>query len=337
MPVRVFAKLNFGMNDMRGKRKSGLCRQARGKPLARSACWALLALHGLAVLAAPVSAAAHGYTVDDGINSQNQDLRIRTLVLHYTAEDLNSSLRSLTQSQYQVSAHYLVPQGNQASHVYQLVPDQHRAWHAGVSQWRGVNNINFSSIGMEMVNLGFPAADGNLPAMQRHWYPYDDAQIQVVGQLAQNLVQRYQLKPYQVVGHSDIAPGRKSDPGPLFPWQQLYQEYGVGAWPDPSTVQSFMQNRPYDGNVAGLQAKLSRYGYQLSQSGQLDQATANVIQAFQMHFRPASYDGRPDVETVAILDALLAKYFPATHSNAKQATRSMRPPAADDHEKGDEP
>ena len=272
-----------------------------------------------------------GYRIDTRISSQNQDSRVRTLVLHYTAEDLASSLASLTQTQYQVSSHYLVPDGSLAAHVYQLVPDEARAWHAGVSAWRGDTMLNASSIGVEIVNLGYPAEDETLPLMQRHWYAFEDAQIEVVGRLARDLVDRYALPPYQVVGHTDVAPGRKVDPGPLFPWQRLYERYGVGAWPDQATVDALRSSQPYDGDIGALQAKLARYGYGLTASGVLDQATVDAVSAFQMHFRPARYDGVPDLDTVAILDALLAKYFPP----AAAAAALAGPAAGERNEKGD--
>jgi N-acetyl-anhydromuramyl-L-alanine amidase AmpD len=252
--------------------------------------------------------AGAGYIVDRSVLSPNRDFRERTLILHYTAVDLPTALNRFTQPSYGVSTHYLVASGEASRRVFGIVPEEERAWHAGISQWKGVNNLNFSSIGIEIVNLGFPADDENLPPMQRRWYPYDDLQIDIVGQLARHIVDKYAIEPSQVVGHSDVAPGRKFDPGPLFPWQRLYQNYGVGAWPDAETVASFQREKPYDGDVASLQARLVRYGYGLNPSGVMDQATTDVLSAFQMHFRPARYDGTADLETVAILDALLAKY-----------------------------
>jgi N-acetyl-anhydromuramyl-L-alanine amidase AmpD len=251
------------------------------------------------------------YEIDTSIPSRNQDARARTLVLHYTASSLATALRLLTEQAYAVSAHYLVPDGAQAAHVYGLVPETRRAWHAGVSQWQGVNQLNYSSIGIEIVNLGFPSEDGSVPAMQRRWYPYDNAQIDVVGQLARDIGDRHAIAPHRVVGHSDIAPGRKSDPGPLFPWRYLHIRHGVGAWPDEQLVAENLRRASYDGDIAGLQRKLKRYGYSINESGVLDKQTMDVIVSFQMHFRPARYDGIVDAETVAILDALLAKYFPA--------------------------
>lgn len=252
------------------------------------------------------------FVIDTSIVSPNQDSRVRELVLHYTALNLADSLAALTNPPNQVSAHYLVPDApndGQCFKVYALVPEARRAWHAGISYWEGDRMLNAGSIGVETVNLGFPPQDQNLPLMQRHWYPYPADQVAVIGKLAADIVKRHQIAPYKVVGHADIAPGRKTDPGPLFPWFELYRRFQVGAWPEDEAVEYYRARQPYAGDVAGLQAKLLAYGYDAPQTGTLDQATINVIASFQMHFRPERYDGVIDVETAAILDALLEKYF----------------------------
>ena len=122
----------------------------------------------------------------------------------------------------------------------------------------------------------------------------------------QDIALRYHIHPTAIVGHSDIAPTRKIDPGPLFPWKTLY-EHGVGAWPDEAAVIAKL-DQPLD-SVEALQSKLQRYGYDLTINGLYDELTQQVISAFQMHFRPAQYDGTWDKQTQAILDALLEKYF----------------------------
>ncbi len=255
---------------------------------------------------------AAAYRIDASQLSENQDSRVRTLVLHYTAEALEASRRSLVESRFQVSAHYLVPAApgdDQVFTIYRLVPEERRAWHAGISYWQGDRMLNASSIGIEIVNLGFPAQDEGAPPMLRRWYPYPAAQIDVVARLAAGIIARHEILPHKVVGHSDVAPGRKSDPGPLFPWEMLFSQYQIGAWPDDEAVRYYQTHEPFDGNTARLQAKLLAYGYDAPQTGLLDGATTNVISAFQMHFRSSRYDGVPDAETVAILDALLEKYF----------------------------
>jgi len=261
------------------------------------------------------------YTLDKSIKTPSTDSRVQFLVLHYTASPLQKSLADLAGQGTGVSAHYLVsdvadPAGKFL--VYQLAPEERRTWHAGVSFWRGNRQLNSSSIGIEIVNLGYPEADASLPLMQRRWYPFPESQIEAVAQLAQNIIKRHNIRPTNVVGHADVAPDRKVDPGPLFPWQTLFVRYQSGAWPEADRVAFYQRTSPFilslnaailpTPEMAALQQKLLRYGYDTPQTGVLDKPTSEVIAAFQMHFRPKLYDGVPDVETVAILDALLEKY-----------------------------
>lgn len=246
------------------------------------------------------------YLVEDRHQAQGVDQRIRFLVLHYTAEDFHSSLKTLTDEH--VSAHYLVPAHPPAENgkyvVWQLVPESQRAWHAGASSWRGRTSLNDTSIGIEIVNKGYQ--QGMLGKM---WIPYTPQQIELVTALSKDIVQRYAIAPQNVVGHMDIAPQRKLDPGPLFPWRQL-AEQGIGAWPDQNRVDYYLAGRakttPVD--VLTLQKKLAAYGYDIVPSGTNDSASRNAIAAFQMHFRPANYQGEPDAETEAMVDALIEKY-----------------------------
>ncbi|MFL4555907.1 N-acetylmuramoyl-L-alanine amidase [Yersinia kristensenii] len=248
------------------------------------------------------------YKVDTSIPSVAQNTRVRFLVLHYTATDDAESLKLLTQGN--VSAHYLVkthPDNLDGKPiVLQLVPESERAWHAGVSYWHGRNSLNDTSIGIEIVNKGFTEK-----MLGRQWYPYNESQIQLIERLTKDIVERYNIDPTDVVAHSDIAPQRKSDPGPLFPWKRL-AEQGIGAWPDDATVTKYIDGRNKNdlASVAIIQQALARYGYQIPQSGELDDETKHVIEAFQMHFRPQDFSGVPDVETEAIALALVEKYRP---------------------------
>ncbi|CFR12035.1 N-acetylmuramoyl-L-alanine amidase [Yersinia kristensenii] len=248
------------------------------------------------------------YKVDTSIPSVAQNTRVRFLVLHYTATDDAESLRLLTQGN--VSAHYLVkthPDNLDGKPVVlQLVPESERAWHAGVSYWHGRNSLNDTSIGIEIVNKGFTEK-----MLGRQWYPYNESQIQLIERLTKDIVERYNIDPTDVVAHSDIAPQRKSDPGPLFPWQRL-AEQGIGAWPDDATVTKYIDGRNKNdlASVAIIQQALARYGYQIPQSGEWDDETKHVIAAFQMHFRAQDFSGVPDVETEAIALALVEKYRP---------------------------
>nr|WP_061163776.1 N-acetylmuramoyl-L-alanine amidase [Caballeronia temeraria] len=248
------------------------------------------------------------YIADTRYHAKNSDSRIRFLVMHYTEIDEAGSLAVLTGDQ--VSVHYVVPDvpriENGEPVVYQLVPEDKRAWHAGLSSWQGATELNASSIGIENVNLGpiGPLSDGK-------WQPYPPAQVDALIKLSRDIVARYAIAPTRVVGHSDIAPQRKIDPGPLFPWHALY-DAGVGAWPDDATVAAHLAGRdpkaPCD--VRALQDKLKRYGYDVATDGVLDDKTRRVFSAFQMHFRPSDYAGNADAQSDAIAQALLDKYFP---------------------------
>ncbi|EPZ8124736.1 N-acetylmuramoyl-L-alanine amidase [Yersinia enterocolitica] len=248
------------------------------------------------------------YKVDTSTPSIAQNERVRFLVLHYTATDDAESLRLLTQGD--VSAHYLVkthPESlNGKPVVLQLVPESQRAWHAGVSYWQGRNSLNDTSIGIEIVNRGFTER-----MLRREWYPYNESQIELIERLTKDIVERYNIEPANVVAHSDIAPLRKSDPGPLFPWKRLATQ-GIGAWPDDATVTKYIaeRNKHDMASVSIIQQALARYGYQIPQNGELDDETRQVIKAFQMHFRAQDFSGIPDVETEAIALALVEKYRP---------------------------
>ncbi|HEV7776322.1 MAG TPA: N-acetylmuramoyl-L-alanine amidase [Luteibacter sp.] len=272
---------------------------------------AALAFCSMTACATGPAVTGEGLLIDTSIVSPNQDARETFLVMHYTALSLERSLEVLTSPAAQVSAHYLVPEHAEVQgfhRIYQLVPESRRAWHAGVSFWQGSRLLNPSSIGIEIVNLGFPAEQEQVPPMQRQWYPYPPAQIEAVGKLARDIVRRHGIRPVRVIGHTDIAAGRKSDPGPLFPWERLYREYGVGAWYDEDTVAYYREHAPWQGDLAELQARLATYGYDVPVDGLASDTTTHAISAFQMHFHPQRYDGVADVETVARLDALLEKY-----------------------------
>lgn len=231
--------------------------------------------------------------------------RVKVLVIHYTADDFDSSLATLTDRN--VSAHYLVPDNppvrNGKPVIWQLVPEQELAWHAGISFWRGTNRINDTSIGIELENRGWRREGG-----QKRFSPFNPAQIEVLAKLARDIISRYKIQPENVVAHADIAPQRKDDPGPLFPWAALAKQ-GIGAWPDPARVNFWLMGRRPDEPVdsGALLTLLGRYGYEVTPDMTPAQQK-RVIEAFQMHFRPARYDGVADAQTEAIAEALLEKY-----------------------------
>ncbi|UQY45516.1 N-acetylmuramoyl-L-alanine amidase [Mixta hanseatica] len=246
-----------------------------------------------------------GYSVDSRVAAQGARPRVKTVVIHYTAEDFSTSLATLTDKE--VSVHYLIPtqppQHRDTPLIWQLVPEQELAWHAGISYWRGATRLNDTSIGIELVNPGYRRT-----AQGRQFYPFSPAQMAALLPLLRDLINRYHIPPQNIVGHSDIAPQRKQDPGPLFPWAQL-ATHGIGAWPDALRVETLLQGRDRFQPVAqeALLTLLARYGYEVSAATTPEQQR-RVIAAFQMHFRPVDYRGSADAETLAIAQALVEKY-----------------------------
>lgn len=238
--------------------------------------------------------------------------RVRFLVFHYTAGNFASSINALTGPS--VSAHYLIPDfvdptylkaGFQEPQIFNLVDESQRAWHAGVSSWGNRSNLNDTSIGVEIVNL---ATDNQ---GQFTFPPYAPEQIEAIEYLAADILKRYpEISPVNVVGHSDIAAGRKSDPGPMFPWHALYLK-GIGAWFDEPAQKAFLQTYQTSG-VPPREQLLSlfrRYGFDTS-AATTSLGFQRLVRAFQLHFRPAKHDGLMDIETAANLAALVQKYFP---------------------------
>jgi N-acetylmuramoyl-L-alanine amidase len=234
--------------------------------------------------------------IDKTYTAKGQASRVRFLVLHYTVADKPASLKILTEQQ--VSAHYLLTD-DASPHVYGLVDETRSAYHAGNSSWKGYTQLNNSSIGIEIVNAGWTDTPQG-----RVYAPFPQTQIDALIPLVKAIVARHGILPENVVGHSDIAPLRKQDPGPMFPWYQLAQA-GLVVWPDPNRVaavrQVFDLQTP---DAAWFQKKLAAHGFGLAQTGRFDQPTKTVIAAFQMKYRPANIAGEPDAETAALLEVL---------------------------------
>ena len=234
--------------------------------------------------------------VDRSHTSRKQDSRVQLVILHYTNASLERSLALLTHGE--VSSHYLIGDDRNAT-VYQLVDENRRAWHAGESQWEGRTWLNSTSIGIEIVNPGYTDTPTG-----RVWHPYSEAQVQSLILLLKDIARRNNIQPRHIIGHSDIAPLRKLDPGPMFPWKRLADE-GLGLWPDARAVAQqqarFAVNPP---SAAWYQQQLARFGYAVPQTGEFDVATRHVIAAFQMRFRPQRFDGQPDAQTAAMLQVL---------------------------------
>lgn len=219
----------------------------------------------------------------------------RLLVLHYTGmPDAGEALQRLCNPVAEVSAHYFVFENG---HVVQMVPEARRAWHAGASFWNGETDVNSASIGVEIANPGHP---GGLP-------PYPDAQIAAVTRLAQDIIQRWSIRPENVLAHSDVAPLRKEDPGELFPWEPLAQA-GVGHWVRPAPISGgrFLSPGESGPPVEALQAMLALYGYGVDMNGDYDAGTEAAVRAFQRHFRPELVDGVADASTITTLRDLIA-------------------------------
>lgn len=225
--------------------------------------------------------------------SPNHDARkpgqpIDILVLHYTGMPTGEeALARLCDPQAKVSAHYTVDEDGT---VFRHVGEARRAWHAGVSAWAGDRDVNGRSIGIEIVN----------PGHEFGYRPFPEAQMAAVTALCRTVLARHPIPAWRVLGHSDVAPSRKQDPGELFDWARLAGA-GVGLWPDPPRV-----NHAERAGPLAFQRDLTRFGYDCPESGAIDEETAAVVAAFQRHFRPARIDGRPDAECHAVLRALLS-------------------------------
>ncbi|GJJ02402.1 protein AmpDh2 [Duganella rhizosphaerae] len=250
----------------------------------------------VALLAGCASAPPAGPRLDTTLSARSQSDRIKYIIIHYTVSDLPRSIKILTQQE--VSAHYLLTDTEQPF-FYTLVDESRQANHAGLSSWKIYNQLNSASIGIEIVNPGFVETPQG-----RVYAPFPQAQIDQLILLLKQIVARHDIKPENILGHNDIAPQRKQDPGPKFPWKQL-ADAGLVAWPEASRVAArlpgFQEQLP---DVAWFQRKLAQHGYAVPQTGELDQATRNVMVVFQSKYRQSLYDGVPDAETAAILDVL---------------------------------
>ncbi|MFA6021184.1 MAG: N-acetylmuramoyl-L-alanine amidase [Rhodospirillales bacterium] len=214
-------------------------------------------------------------TPSPNFDARPQGQAVDMLVLHYTGmKTMDEALARLSDAEAKVSAHYLIDEDGA---IHRLVAEDKRAWHAGVSSWRGHADINARSIGVELVN----------PGHEFGYRPFPEAQMAALILLAQGILARLAIPPRNVVAHADVAPSRKQDPGELFDWQRLAQA-GIGVWPKTISLRQ----------AGHMVPRLSHYGYDISD------ADAAIL-AFQRHFRPARTDGIADAECAGILDALL--------------------------------
>ncbi|HZU63062.1 MAG TPA: N-acetylmuramoyl-L-alanine amidase [Novosphingobium sp.] len=212
-------------------------------------------------------------------NWNARQLPISMVVLHYTGmRSAAEAIARLTDPAAEVSAHYLIDEDGT---VLRMVAEEHRAWHAGRSYWRGITDVNSASIGIELVN----------PGHEFGYRPFTDAQMEALIPLLAGIIARHNIEPANVVGHSDVAPARKADPGELFEWETLAR-YGLAmATPAPRI-------RLLHENPGAFFLSLERYGYDIAD-------TEAAVTAFQRRFRPRIIDGQIDGEVGALLFELL--------------------------------
>jgi len=212
---------------------------------------------------------------------------IDILLLHYTGMPTAAgALQRLCDPAAKVSAHYTIDEDGT---VYRHVAEEKRAWHAGASYWAGERDINARSVGIELVNPGHEFGYRDFP----------EAQIAALIGLAQGIVRRHPIPAKRVLGHSDVAPRRKTDPGEKFPWARLAST-GIGVWPERPRLDISRSVQ-----VPEIQRDLAAIGYECPASGVLDEDTRFAISAFQRHIRPDHVNGIPDGETMSLAALLL--------------------------------
>ena len=231
------------------------------------------------------------------LESPNHGARKREvslLVMHYTGMDAaEAAIERLRDPDAGVSAHYVVCEDGR---TVQLVDEDRRAWHAGLGVWAGERDVNSASIGIEIVNGGHCFG---LPDFPR-------AQIDAVIELSEAIMARWTIHAAGVIGHSDMAPERKLDPGERFPWARL-ADCGIGVWPDPVKGGRSLKYGPGHGEGEGLaavQSQLARIGYGLETGRTYTPRTRAVVAAFQRRFRPGLVDGLIDAETEDLIEAV---------------------------------
>lgn len=202
---------------------------------------------------------------------------INSLVMHYTGmKTAQEALLRLCDPSFKVSAHYMVYENGE---IVNLVPDEKRAWHAGISCWRGKAGLNDSSIGIEIVNKGHEFG----------YEPFTDEQINSVIELSANLISKYNIEQRNIIGHSDIAPSRKQDPGELFPWKQLSSN-NIGLWPKVKVLwkknKILIKSGSEGVSVADIQSRLQKYGYHIRVDGNYGSKMEDVVTTFKRHFVP---------------------------------------------------
>ena len=220
-------------------------------------------------------------------NFDSRKAKIEYIVLHYTeTKNLSEAINLLTEEKRKVSSHYLIDTNGK---IYNLVSDSKRAWHAGVSSWQGQDDINSRSLGIEIVNEGEKKAS---------YYP--DLQISALIELIKNLIKKHKIHSYNILGHSDIAPLRKIDPGKYFPWKIL-SENMIGIWAENERQDIFLKNDDVD----LLLANLKKIGYSYIDLSEKNKNNLKIIDAFHRHFLPHQLGKKPTLSSLKISIDLL--------------------------------
>ncbi len=236
-----------------------------------------------------------GVPIDTSRTARGQDSRVMFLILHYTVADFPWAMKILTEQE--VSAHYLLSDET-PPRIYRLVDEGRRAWHSGASAWKGHRLLNASSIGIEIVHPGFKLG----PDKQRIYQPFPQAQIDALIPLVQDIVRRHQIRPDRILGHGEVTPSYKEDPGPTFPWARL-AELGITP-PLPDAQRVAAQQALFEAampDARWFQLALAKHGYAVEPTGGFDAQTQRVLMNFQMRYRPEKHDGLPDAQTAALL------------------------------------
>ena len=221
-------------------------------------------------------------------NHDERGVPVDMLILHYTGmRSAQDAIDRLRDPEAQVSAHYVVDEDGT---IFQLVPEDRRAWHAGISFWRGHTALNARSIGIEIVNPGHEWGYRDFPALQ----------MAAVCDLSLGILARHAIPARNVIGHSDVAPDRKQDPGEKFGWEDLARN-GVGLWPD--CIPDLGTGAPVRdaASLRDVRLALTEIGYDVAPEGPLDPALSLVLRAFQRHWRPEAVTGQADAGTLVRL------------------------------------
>lgn len=243
----------------------------------------------------PDSPNVHALHPSPNIELRKPGFRPDLLLLHYTGMlSVEKAIDWLARPESKVSCHYVVAEDGT---ITQMVAEDMRAWHAGLSFWNGATDINSCSIGIEIHNPGHTQGYPDFP----------NAQMDSVTQLAADIVARHRIPKDRILAHADVAPQRKIDPGEKFSWRRLAMA-GVGRWIAPEPVDESgwsLGLGARSDKVADAQHLLRAYGYGIDVTGVLDEATAFVLRAFQLHWRPARVDSQLDASTLETLRRLV--------------------------------